>query len=112
MELNGNKNLCLTSGQATICVQDDGVLFKIKFWKSFTSKVIPYEDIVSVTIGPKWWIFPSFRILTKGDTEFYIEPGQNSGFNFKHNQITILRWKYKDWEKLALAITEKILITK
>lgn len=102
-------NNCLTSGQVKICLSDGGIIFTVKplLAKAY-SKIIPYADIKKIEVGPKWWIFPGFRILANQDAKIFIEPGMNTGFNFKHNQITFPFWQRKKWQAMAEKIRSKI----
>ena len=84
-------NKCLTSGQATVCIKEEGILFSVNLVFSKQEKIIPFNNIKKVSLGPKWWIFPVFDILTKDDNrDFILEPGRNTGFSFKPVSYTHL----------------------
>ena len=102
------ENLCLKSGQVTVCAKEDGVTFTVKpLLGEAKTKVILYSDILDIKIGPKWWVFPGFRIITKDENKIFVEFDNYKGFNLKNNQVTFYIWQYKSWGILFIFIKEK-----
>lgn len=113
--MNSNtKENCLSYGQATVCVKNEGVVFEVRLFGSIIDKkIIPYKDIVLVDFRSSFLFFYILKIITLNDPENCLYIGccgrSASGVNLKHNWVSVPFWKEKKWRQLALLITEKVL---